>query len=56
MSESLILGLNPTWQRLFFVDEFKPGEVNRIARVEEFTSGKGINCARILKMLGGEFT
>lgn len=53
--DTLILGLNPTWQRLFLVDEFKPGEVNRLSRVEEFASGKGINCARVLRVLGGDF-
>lgn len=53
--DTLILGLNPTWQRLFLVDEFRPGEVNRLSKVEEFASGKGINCARILRKLGGDF-
>ena len=53
--DTLILGLNPTWQRLFLLDEFKPGEVNRLSKVEEFASGKGINCARVLRMLGGDF-
>lgn len=53
--DTLILGLNPTWQRLFLVDEFKPGEVNRLTKVEEFASGKGLNCARVLRLLGGDF-
>lgn len=53
--DTLILGLNPTWQRLFILDDFKPGEVNRLSKVEEFASGKGINCARILRVLGGDF-
>ena len=51
--ETLILGLNPAWQRLFFVDKFTPGEVHRIAKVEEYASGKGINCSRVLQNLGG---
>ncbi|MCF0223044.1 MAG: carbohydrate kinase [Fibrobacter sp.] len=51
--ETLILGLNPAWQRLFFLDQFTLGEVNRIAKVEEYASGKGINCARVLLRLGG---
>ena len=34
--EVLILGLNPAWQRLFYVDKFTPGEVHRIERVEEY--------------------
>lgn len=53
--DTLILGLNPTWQRLFLIDEFRPGEVNRLAKVEEFASGKGLNCARVLRLLGGDF-
>ncbi|MCQ2054345.1 MAG: PfkB family carbohydrate kinase [Fibrobacter sp.] len=51
--ETLILGLNPAWQRLFFLDKFTPGEVHRIKKVEEYASGKGINCGRVLKHLGG---
>ena len=51
--EVLILGLNPAWQRLFYVDKFTPGEVHRIERVEEYGSGKGINCGLVLRLLGG---
>lgn len=51
--EILILGLNPAWQRLFFLDKFTLGEVHRINKVEEYASGKGINCGRVLQLLGG---
>lgn len=51
--EVLILGLNPAWQRLFFLDKFEVGEVHRISKVEEYASGKGINCGRVLQLLGG---
>ena len=51
--ETLILGLNPAWQRLFFVDKFTLGEVHRVSKVEEYASGKGINCGRVLQLLGG---
>ena len=51
--EILILGLNPAWQRLFFLDKFTPGEVHRVSKVEEYASGKGINCGRVLQLLGG---
>ncbi len=51
--EVLILGLNPAWQRLFYVDKFTPGEVHRIKKVEEYGSGKGINCGLVLRLLGG---
>jgi 1-phosphofructokinase len=33
--EILILGLNPAWQRLFYVAKFTPGEVHRIGKIEE---------------------
>ncbi len=51
--EILILGLNPAWQRLFFLDKFTLGEVHRINKVEAYASGKGINCGRVLQLLGG---
>lgn len=51
--EILILGLNPAWQRLFFLDKFTLGEVHRISKVESYASGKGINCGRVLQLLGG---
>lgn len=52
--ETLVLGLNPAWQRLFILDELRLGEVRRIPRAIEFASGKGINCARVLQLLGGK--
>ena len=51
--EILVLGLNPAWQRVFFLDKFTPGEVHRISKVKEYASGKGINCCRVLQLLGG---
>lgn len=51
--ETLILGLNPAWQRLFFLEKFVPGSVHRVPKVEEYASGKGINCGRVLQLLGG---
>ncbi len=52
-NETLILGLNPAWQRLFITESLKWGEVQRLPQAMEYASGKGINCARLLKMLGG---
>lgn len=52
--ETLVLGLNPAWQRLFILDELNLGEVRRMPRAVEFASGKGINCARVLQLLGGK--
>lgn len=51
--EILVLGLNPAWQRMFFLEKLTPGEVHRIPKVKEFASGKGINCCRVLQLLGG---
>lgn len=51
--QTLILGLNPAWQRLFVVDKFTPGTVHRLPRAQEYASGKGINCGRVLQHLGG---
>lgn len=54
LQETLILGLNPAWQRVFQVDKFTPGEVNRLPEALEYASGKGINCGRVLQCLGGK--
>lgn len=51
---TLVLGLNPAWQRYFSLDALRPGEVHRLAAAQEFASGKGINCSRILQLLGGD--
>ena len=53
IQDTLILGLNPAWQRLFLLEKFLPGDVNRLPKAEEFASGKGINCGRVLQLLGG---
>ncbi len=50
--DTLILGLNPTWQRLFILEKLNLGTVNRLPSADEYASGKGINCARVLKCLG----
>ena len=52
--ETLILGLNPAWQRLFCFDALKLGCVHRLPKAQEYASGKGINCARIFQKLGGK--
>jgi fructose-1-phosphate kinase PfkB-like protein len=44
--------LNPTIQRTFVVDEFRPGEVNRVVEDRTDASGKGVNVARVLFQLG----
>ncbi|MDR1759499.1 MAG: PfkB family carbohydrate kinase [Fibrobacter sp.] len=52
--DTLILGLNPTWQRLFILEKLHLGSVNRLPPADEYASGKGINCARVLKSLGND--
>jgi len=48
----LVVNLSPAWQRTLFFDEFSLGEVNRVQRVVETASGKGVNVARVLMTLG----
>lgn len=52
-NSTLILGLNPAWQRLFIAEKFELGEVHRFPKAVEFGSGKGVNCGRVLQVLGG---
>jgi len=49
MARTLVLGLNPAWQRLFTLDSLIPGEVHRLGVPLEYPSGKGVNCARVLR-------
>ena len=52
-NSTLILGLNPAWQRLFITEKFELGQVHRLPKAVEFGSGKGVNCGRVLQLLGG---
>jgi len=52
MEEILVLGLNPAWQRLFELSALHPGAVQRLPPAQEYASGKGVNCARVLAVLG----
>src|SRR5574344_1249427 len=52
-NNTLILGLNPAWQRLFITEKFELGQVHRLPKAVEFGSGKGVNCGRVLQLLGG---
>jgi 1-phosphofructokinase len=53
-ASTLLLGLNPAWQKIIRLSSFQEGEVNRAYACEQYASGKGINCARVLQKLGGE--
>jgi 1-phosphofructokinase len=46
--------LNPAIDRTVVVDRFEFGAVNRVRSVREDMGGKGINVARILRVLGSE--
>ncbi len=61
----LIVGANPAWQKILQFDQLTIGEVNRAVSMQQFASGKGINCARaiatwhqatchVLHFIGGE--
>ncbi|MDF2503675.1 1-phosphofructokinase [Clostridium sp.] len=43
---------NPAIDYVINVNDFKPGEVNRVASEEKFAGGKGINVSRVLNNLG----
>lgn len=43
---------NPAIDYVINVDDFKPGEVNRVVSEEKFAGGKGINVSRVLNNLG----
>lgn len=49
----LCLALTPCLQRTLFFNPLCWGQVNRTARVIETASGKGVNVARVLHVLGG---
>jgi tagatose 6-phosphate kinase len=48
----LVVGLSPAWQRTLVFPALVPGKVNRIVRVSEMASGKGVNVARVAGQLG----
>lgn len=50
----LVVGLSPAWQRTLEFDSFRAGEVNRVKRVRETASGKGVNVARVARQLGAK--
>ena len=49
----LCVGLTPTVQRTQFFDGFHVGEVNRAKETLVTASGKGVNVARVVTLLGG---
>ncbi len=50
----LTVTANPTIDRVYFIDGFETGKVHRADRVTQSAGGKGINVARVAKILGRE--
>jgi len=48
----LTVTLNPTVDKSYYIDKLIPGEVIRVNRKTETAGGKGINVAKIAKLLG----
>jgi len=47
-----VMGANPAWQKTLFFPNWKPGNVNRASRMEEYPSGKGVNFCRAARCFG----
>jgi len=52
----LCVGLTPTVQRTLFFDAFATGAVNRARETLVTASGKAVNVARVVSLLGGDAT
>ncbi|MBL8087284.1 MAG: 1-phosphofructokinase family hexose kinase [Chthonomonas sp.] len=52
----LTLTLNPSVDRTLFIDTLKPGDTNRVRKVETDAGGKGINLSRVATEMGGRTT
>ena len=50
----LTVTTNPTIDRVYFVDDFKTGEVHRPEKFTKTAGGKGLNVARVGKILGAD--
>ena len=48
----LTVTANPTIDRVYFVDDFEFGKVHRVENVSRSAGGKGINVARVAKIIG----
>ncbi len=50
----LTVTANPTIDRVYFVEKFEMGEVHRPERFTRSAGGKGLNVARVAKIMGGD--
>ena len=48
----LTVTLNPTIDRVYFVDDFKTGRVHRSENFMRAVGGKGLDVSRVVKILG----
>lgn len=48
------LTLNPTLDKIITVENFTPGELQKIKEVRVIAGGKGINVSRVIKLLEGD--
>lgn len=51
-SKVLVIGLNPAWQQVLDVPDFRSGAVVRARAYDSFASGKGFNAAKVLARRG----
>jgi fructose-1-phosphate kinase PfkB-like protein len=52
-TDTLIVGLSSSWQRVVPLGSLTPGQLIRSQAPQSFAAGKGIYCARSLQNLGG---
>lgn len=48
--------LNPALDKIYFVDDFEPGKMYRVQETIKSAGGKGVNVARVAKILGEDTT
>lgn len=46
------VALNPAVDKIYFVDNFEPGRMYRVRQMVKTAGGKGVNVARVARMLG----
>ncbi|MBN1780627.1 1-phosphofructokinase, partial [bacterium] len=49
----LCVCLNPALQRSLFLEQLRPGHVNRVGELRLSAGGKGVNAARVVQQMGG---
>ncbi|HNY29811.1 MAG TPA: PfkB family carbohydrate kinase [Fibrobacteria bacterium] len=52
MTQIVVVGANPAWQKVVRCERLSPGEVVRARRIQSGAAGKGFNCAQAIASLG----